>query len=248
MKYLGGKQKIGKQISEIINKYYLDYDKPINGYIEPFCGALGVTEYLVEKIDLKITASDINPSLILLWNGLKNDTFTIPKKLSKKKWLKLKNQKEESALKAFAGFGCSFGGVYFSGYADDYFKKRNLRTDIKKRNSALETSKRLNKIKNKINNITFKCTSYDSYRPKNKIIYCDPPYRNTKQTVYSKYKFDSDKFWNIMRKWSKDNLVIISEQSAPRDFKCIWTKEVKRMGDKYGKDKKTNTDKLYILK
>lgn len=46
-------------------------------------------------------------------------------------------------------------------------------------------------------------------------------------TSYSTGNFDHDKFWNIMRKWSKNNVVIISEFRAPKDFKCIWKKERK---------------------
>ena len=34
--------------------------------------------------------------------------------------------------------------------------------------------------------------------------------------------FDNDEFWDIMRKWSKNNLVVVSETDAPEDFIEIW--------------------------
>lgn len=49
-----------------------------------------------------------------------------------------------------------------------------------------------------------------------------------------------------MRKWSKDNIVIISEQNAPEDFKCIWEKEVSRSIK--ATDKSKSTEKLFMYK
>ena len=57
------------------------------------------------------------------------------------------------------------------------------------------------------------------------LIYCDPPYQTTKYDPI-KYRtdtkyydiFDNEKFWNIMRLWSKKNHVFISETTAPDDF------------------------------
>ncbi len=69
----------------------------------------------------------------------------------------------------------------------------------------------------------FDSSSYDEFEPKNLLIYCDPPYKDN--NLNSKYfkNFDHDKFWNVMRKWSKNNLVIISESTAPKDFIEIWS-------------------------
>ena len=52
------------------------------------------------------------------------------------------------------------------------------------------------------------------------LICCDPPYANT--TKYTGVPdFDSEEFWNIMREWSKDNDVYISEYEAPDDFVSV---------------------------
>ena len=68
--------------------------------------------------------------------------------------------------------------------------------------------------------LNFKCCSYDFWNPKGAFIYCDPPYADTGQSYFST-KFDSDKFWETVRKWSKNNIVIVSEYKAPDDFKCV---------------------------
>lgn len=48
-------------------------------------------------------------------------------------------------------------------------------------------------------------------------------------TQYSIFRnFDYDTFWKTMRKWSKTNIVYISELQAPDDFECVWEKEMSR--------------------
>lgn len=44
--------------------------------------------------------------------------------------------------------------------------------------------------------------------------------------------------------WTKDNIVLVSEQSAPEDFKCIWEQEVSRSIK--ATDKSKSTEKLFI--
>jgi site-specific DNA-adenine methylase len=58
------------------------------------------------------------------------------------------------------------------------------------------------------------------------LIYCDPPYKHTQG--YSAGGFEDEKFWNKMREWSKDNVVFISEESAPKDFKVVWSRKKRR--------------------
>jgi site-specific DNA-adenine methylase len=96
-----------------------------------------------------------------------------------------------------------------------------------------------------IKNVKFENASYDDFEPENYLIYCDPPYRNNNLT--SKYfnSFDHEKFWNVMRKWSKNNIVIISESSAPRDFKKIWSTK-SHVSNKF--TTKKYADNLYIHK
>ena len=54
-----------------------------------------------------------------------------------------------------------------------------------------------------------------------------------------------------MRNWSKKNVVIISETSAPSDFECICEKEIGRSASKSKNTKKIEkirSEKLYKMK
>ena len=76
MIYVGGKNRIGKDISskmkELIDK------NTVSGYMEPFCGSLGVMKYMVDYHN-NLIASDSHPDLIAMWKGIKNGTFAASK-------------------------------------------------------------------------------------------------------------------------------------------------------------------------
>ena len=74
--------------------------------------------------------------------------------------------------------------------------------------------------------------SYEKYTDvKGALIYCDPPYANTK-SYNQKVKFDHDKFWQWVRDMSEHNIVLVSEESAPSDFDILWEQEVIRSSKK----------------
>ena len=223
MKYLGGKYFIGKELSEVMKSLVKKED--VNGYLEPFCGALSVLTYMNEEFDC--TASDYHPDLIEMWKSVQNNTFIPPKKITEKDYNKIKKLPSPNALKAFIGFGCSFGGRFFGAYADKYANGKN--EDYLK-----EEINSINRKKLKIKGVKFKCKNYKEYNPNKMLVYCDPPYENTKFPIKyrrdTKYydEFDNNEFWNIMREWSKNNIVFISEITAPKDFIEIWNKNSHR--------------------
>ena len=155
----------------------------------------------------KRTASDSNKALITMYQALQ-DGWLPPEEVSESLYTEYK-LKQDSAdpLTAFIGIGCSFGGKWFGGYARS--SDRNYCSNA--RNSLI---KQLPKIKD----VLFKDRDYRNWIPYNCLVYCDPPYEGT--TGY-KDKFDHVSFWDTMRAWSKDNIVIISEYNAPADFKCV---------------------------
>ena len=250
MKYLGGKNNIGKYIAEFL-KQQVPSDK-VKGYLEPFCGSLGVTVHMTDEY--KVKAGDSHPDLIQLWKEVQSGEFKIPRTMSEKRWLKIKDMKSPSALKAFAGFGCSFGGKFFGGYAQKY-------TNGKNENFLRAAQNSIKKIQPKIQNVTFKCIDYKKWRPHGYLIYCDPPYAAVnfeikyRKTTKKYDNFNQKEFWNTMRKWSKDNYVFISEVKAPPDFVNIWSKSVYRSASQSSKTrykskhtKKYNTEKLFVHK
>lgn len=205
MQYMGGKKRIGARIAEVLKRYREDGQT----YIEPFIGVGSV----IRHMDGIRQGSDINLDLILLLKGLRDGTFIPPMELSEAKHKQLKHS-TSSPLRAFAGFGCSFGGKWFRGYA---------RNGI--RNYALGAYNELLKLQPYLVGIDLSCKSYDNLAPYGDLVYCDPPYRATSKFACG--SFDHEKFWYTMRMWSENNTVIISEYTAPKDFECIATYPVK---------------------
>lgn len=223
MRYMGSKYGIGKTISEFISS--MCPPDTVDGYLEPFCGSLGVFQHMTNKGYKKIIASDVQPDLIELWKTIQSNKLKLPANISEKEYNKIKLYKSPNAMKAIAGFGLSFGGKYFAGYAQKWAgnSERNYLQELK---NGLEKLKPLISAKN----IKFYNRSYNYYSPKNMLIYCDPPYKNT-QNYASTDNFDHEEFWNTMRKWAKNNCVFVSEETAPKDFKSVWSKKKYRSLD-----------------
>lgn len=219
MSYQGGKQKLGKKIHDIISLIEADVlksEKNKLDYFEPFVGFCGVIKHFNDE-DRKCFASDKNDDIIRMWKSIQKG-WDPPKYCNREEYEKLKKSKKHSAKKGFIGTACSYGGIYFVGYRSrQKFKYKTINSVSTARRSVL-------KIKNKINRVHFlKAQSYEKFNPKKKLIYCDPPYQSNKYTQSDFFNFDSDKFWDVMRKWSKSNIVVISERKAPDDFKKIWS-------------------------
>ena len=93
----------------------------IKGLLIPFCGSLGVLKFLAPHFKT-IRASDTHGDLIALWKAVQRGKFVPPKKMDEEEYKRIKELPSPNALKAFTGFGLSFGGKYFSGYAHKIYK------------------------------------------------------------------------------------------------------------------------------
>ena len=227
MRYMGGKSRISKQIAEVLNSA-IDKDTP---FVSLFCGSCTIESKV--QADVKIL-NDKHPYLIAMWQALQNGWMP-PDVVTKEEYYRVKaNMDENPALTGFIGFGCSFGGKWWGGYAkdkrgDDYCgqAKRGLLKDLVGIQSA-----------------TFTCLDYhDVEIPDGAVVYCDPPYVNT--TGYTVGQFDTNEFWDYMRQLSKRYDVYISEESAPDDFECIWSKEKIRTLEKSDNVGRVKVEKLF---
>ena len=227
---MGGKSRISKQIAEILNSA-IDKNTP---FVSLFCGSCAIE--LKVQADVKIL-NDKHPYLIAMWQALQNGWMP-PDVVTKEEYYRVKaNMDENPALTGFVGFGCSFGGKWWGGYAkdkrgDDYCgqAKRGLLKDLVGIQSA-----------------TFTCLDYhDVEIPDGAVVYCDPPYANT--TGYTVGQFDTNEFWDYMRQLSKRCDVYISEESAPDDFECIWGKEKVRTLEKNDNVGRVKVEKLFKYK
>ncbi|NHE57965.1 DNA adenine methylase [Cyclobacterium plantarum] len=209
MKYLGSKRRIAKYILPIILK-----DKNTNQiYIEPFAGGCNT----LDKVQGKRVANDINFYLVEMYKALQNGWIP-PNKIDLEEYKDIRNNKGKypPELVGFVGFGCSFGGKWFGGYA------RGNNSLGAKRNYCDEAKRNLLKQIANLKDVKFINKSYDEIDyPKNSLIYCDPPYKDTTEYMT---KFDSLKFYDWVKDMTNQNhKVYFSEYSAPKEFKCIWS-------------------------
>lgn len=237
----GGKKRIGKNIAEIIYNKSIDEDFKIKGYCEPFCGMLGVYQHVHDiftdnNIKLKYKAGDINTSLIMMWKQAQKGWYPNIK-INKREYDKLKYSRN-SALKGFIGHHCSFGGKYFNTFRPERCKKSMI-------NNVLD---KINNIGYDLKDVEFKADIYTQYSNlKGYVIYCDPPY-SSYNTYYSedlqRIDFDQKEFWDWCKKMSKYNIIFVSEYTAPKDFKLVYSK---KSVINHNYTTKNNIERLFML-
>ena len=245
--YGGGKAKLGNEIYNVIRDTEDEENWKGNTYFEPFCGMCGVgihfmKEDMLEKVSVrrKVKFCDANEDLILMWQKLKKGWKLPAKCCSRKKYEELKVSKKHSALRGFMGIACAYSGIFFSGYRPSS-DKQDFYGNTRK--GLIDMGKDISNYGSKVQFL--KARDYRQFKPKGNTIYVDPPYKDN--NIQSKHfdNFDHDAFWDVMRMWSKDNLVFISEYQAPKDFEEIWRKD---FGSVYSKKIKKNTEKLFMYK
>ncbi len=207
MRYYGGKKRLSKKIAEVLTHY--DTTKP---YLEPFLGSASWTGRLI--------ANDINSDVITYFKNIQQG-FSIQDlpELTKESLINIKQRyssgdrtPEVIAYLCIYTMGrCSGNSLKMTGGSTD---RPYMRTALKYENQIREALSRT----------TLLNIDYRELNPKGYVIYCDPPYAGT--TGNSSLKslwtdFSTDEFWELMRKWSEDNDVIVSEMIAPSDFKQI---------------------------
>jgi len=212
--YHGGKQKIGRKISNIIFDKSSKIDFEINGYCEPFCGMLGVYKNIPNKFsyDICYKAGDYNKSVIEMWKSAQSGWEPPKQEVSYDEFMSLAGNGESSAEKGYIG--------HLYGYYGKYFKPFDNKTTLSQR---VNTSNRVMGIANELSDTTFSHGSYTQFSDlKNYVIYCDPPYR--KQNGYydeydNKRHFNHEEFWDWCVKMSNNgNIVFISEYDVPKNI------------------------------
>ncbi len=229
MQYFGGKQRISKALSEVLNNYLSEGQT----FVDMFCGSCNITSKIKA---VNIIANDRHYYLISMWTSLQSGWLP-PDTISKAQYdaIKLNTNPAESHLRGFVGFGCSFSGKWFGGYA----KSGDRNYCLNAKNSVLLKSSKLGAVK--FTNHDYK----EVELPENSLIYCDIPYRNT--TPYCKSEvgvFDHEEFYS----WVKDKIreghsVYVSEylQNVPDDAIVVWSHQSKKdIRDKHGVQQPTN--------
>jgi len=228
MKYMGSKLRVSKYIIPIM----LDSYKGKNFY-DLFCGGCNLIDKIPDTYNRY--ANDYNEATYLAMLMIRDHIEDIP--TSKEEFteldykaLKEQSKKEKTGMNSFAAFAYSYGAMEYSTFRKDTIGKRDYVAE------SYRAAVKQNKL---IRDIVFTNLSYDEVviKPQS-LIYCDIPYKNT--AAYKTGDFDHDKFWGWCRdKKQEGHTVFVSEYNAPKDFKCVWEKEVcssltKNTGSKKG--------------
>ncbi len=109
MRYMGGKSRIAKQIAAVID----EHRQPGQLVWDAFCGGLSMSVALSKKGP--VLASDACAPLIALYKAVQ-EGWDPPTEVSRQTYMAAKLLPDSDPMKAFCGFGCSFGGKWFGGY------------------------------------------------------------------------------------------------------------------------------------
>ena len=234
MKYMGGKTRIAKEILPLI----LADRKEGQYFVEPFCGGCNVTD----KVLGNRIANDYNKYLIAMFEGLVSGE-KYPEQIDRELYSDVRtcfrsgSDKYDIGFMGWVGFMASYNGRFFDGG----YSGSNVISKGMPRNYISEAIRSITRQLPKLQGVEFRSGDYKNLQiPEESIIYCDPPYMNTKGYTVG---LDYDEFWQWCRERVYDgHKVYISEYQAPDDFITIWEKSVQNC---LSVNKKA-TEKLFI--
>ncbi len=204
---MGGKAKIGREIARVIRA-----ESSGDRYLEPFLGAGSVCAAMASHYRIA-DAGDAHPDLILMWQELMAGWIP-PAAVSEATYQALRGE-TPSALRGFVGFGLSFGGIWFSGYA------RNARGDDYCGAARRGLLRRVDMMRH----VSIRCADYRTWEPgPGTVVYCDPPYCGT--AAFSTGKFESDEFWETCKQWSFSGAEVFVSEYTPHHYgQVVWKRD-----------------------
>lgn len=223
--YYGGKTLYAAEIADVLEREVAAAraaGRRVTRYVEPFCGWCSVTAEVASRGALGVrehVASDNNQSVVALWRALSRGRFRLPDKpVTREDWVRLRDSKP-SALKGFVGVVWSFNGRFFNSY------RPPLHPDASR---LLDRGRR-------VRGVTFAARSFDDpeyLRARGCVFYMDPPYQTRKNSYVRDgtgtkgygvviKTFDHARFWDVARALAAHNVVVVSEYTAPPDWRCV---------------------------
>lgn len=213
MQYLGGKSRLAGQIRDAIISHVGDTTG--RTYWEPFLGGAGAFDRIAPAFE-RAVGSDIHPDVAALWQAVFQEGWVPPESVTEDEYQAARGWSEPSALRGFIGFGCSFGGKWFGGYARSSGRDH---PNESRRNVIRSRDRIVGNVPVTILNCGFK----DITPAAGDVVYCDPPYADT--TGYTTGGFDHAEFWAWADELTSRGVrVFVSELTAPEGWVCIWSK------------------------
>ena len=244
MRYAGSKARLMKHLLPFLTEHLVDENTP---FIDAFCGGANVVAKIPCKNKMGI---ELNKYVCALWQHIqKHGMEGIPESVTEEQYYDIKDDyinkggKYPDWLIGYVGNCCSYGSAWFNGYSG--FNPNKNEDHIAEAYRGLK--KQVDDFINLKETAFINASCMDiAFFPKGSVIYCDPPYADTK-----KYEsdFDHARFWDWVRNLSKNGMyVYVSEYNAPDDFKCIW--QMKRKDGmattKKGKKQNDKIEKLFV--
>ena len=197
MRYLGGKTRIAKQLAAEIDKVR----RPGQWVWDAFCGGLSMTKAL--SVHGPVYSTDACVPLIALYRAVQAG-WDPPSEVDEAAYRAARDLPDTDPMKAFCGFGCSFGGKWFGGYARG--ENRNWASECKR--GLLRDAR--------CAGLEFACADWLTSQPRalDGVLYLDPPYAGT--TGYAGAPpFDHAAFYRRVAEWSAYGPVFVSEYEMP---------------------------------
>ena len=220
MRYVGGKSRHAKEIARVI--------APRGVWWDAFCGGFSVSEALMRYGPG--VASDAHPALISMYQAIQG-CWTPPRSITAEQYRAARDLPDSDPLKAFIGFGCSFGGKWFGGQAKDAPKSNDFPARAsadgltKLRNYPRESADVLAIDLASVQILRLDFLDIDPFPVPGLTIYCDPPYQGTQE--YSTGAFDHARFWARAQAWAALGVrVFVSEYACPVPHRVVWEKRV----------------------
>lgn len=239
MQYMGGKANISRHIMAAI---LADTDQREVWY-EPFVGGANVTERAAPYFR-RSAGSDIHPDLILMWRHV-TAGGVVPESVTRQEYEALRHA-EPSWLRGYVGFGASYGGKWFGGYADGK-PYQDERRHLSRVGASFRCVTRQAAVF-RAHGVRFACGPFGRFMPPDgAVVYCDPPYAGT--TSYSSTgTFDYRLFYDTLRRWARTRPVYVSEYAVPDDVPVtiIWERE-RRNALRMDENRWVTTERLFRI-
>jgi len=207
---VGGKSRLAGKIAEYLSREAGDRRR----YIEPFIGGGSVFAKVAPLFE-QAEAGDASEDIVMMWLAV-SDGWLPPEALTENDYKRLMTA-PPSALRGFAGFGCSFGGKWFGGFA-----RGGKMGNGEPRNHQSESFRAVKRMAPAFHGRKICQRDYREWQiDADCVVYCDPPYEGT-QEYGAVGAFDSAEFWRTAQGWSESGaLVLVSEYSAPKGWRPV---------------------------